>query len=45
MQDEVIWVVLSHHIEYKRAAVLNDRIKITTYIDSSCVQSQLEWLR
>jgi len=35
MQDEVIWVVLSHHIEYKRAAVLNDRIKITTYIDSS----------
>ena len=35
MQNEVIWVVLSHHIEYKRAAVLNDRIKITTYIDSS----------
>lgn len=35
MQDQVIWVVLSHHIEYKRAAVLNDPIKISTYIDSS----------
>ncbi|WP_339837474.1 thioesterase family protein [uncultured Maribacter sp.] len=35
MQDEVIWVVLSHHIEYKNAAVLNDPITISTYIASS----------
>lgn len=35
MQEEVIWVVLSHHIEYKSAAVLNDPITITTYIEGS----------
>jgi len=35
MQEEVIWVVLSHHIEYKNAAVLNDPINISTYIESS----------
>ncbi|SKB75714.1 acyl-CoA thioesterase [Maribacter arcticus] len=35
MQEEVIWVVLSHHIEYKNAAVLNDPIIISTFIESS----------
>ena len=35
MQEEVIWVVLSHHIEYKNAAVLNDPITISTFIESS----------
>tara|TARA_R110002051_G_scaffold56046_8_gene104003 strand:- start:54837 stop:55229 length:393 start_codon:yes stop_codon:yes gene_type:complete len=35
MQEEVIWVVLSHHIEYKNSAVLNDPILISTYIASS----------
>ncbi|HDZ06231.1 hypothetical protein LCGC14_0292330 [marine sediment metagenome] len=35
MQEEVIWVVLSHHIEYKRAALLNDPIIISTNIESS----------
>ena len=35
MQEEVIWVVLSHHIEYKSAAVLNDPITINTFIESS----------
>jgi len=35
MQEEFIWVVLSHHIEYKNAAVLNDPIIMTTYIASS----------
>ncbi|TLP81309.1 acyl-CoA thioesterase [Maribacter sp. ACAM166] len=35
MQEETIWVVLSHHIEYKTAAVLNDPITMTTFIASS----------
>ena len=35
MRKEVIWVVLSHHIEYKNAAVLNDPITISTFIESS----------
>jgi acyl-CoA thioester hydrolase len=35
MQKDVIWVVLTHHIEYKRAAVLDDPIVISTYIESS----------
>lgn len=35
IQQEVIWVVLTHHIAYKSAAVLNDPITITTYIVSS----------
>jgi len=29
------WVVLSHHIEYKNAALLGDPVKIQTYITSS----------
>jgi acyl-CoA thioester hydrolase len=35
MQEDLIWVVLSHHIEYKSAAVLNDPITLTTYIETS----------
>ncbi|WP_027067221.1 acyl-CoA thioesterase [Maribacter sp. Hel_I_7] len=35
MQQDVIWVVLTHHIEYKRAAVLDDPIVISTHIESS----------
>lgn len=35
LQEEVMWVVLSHFVEYKGAAVLNDRIRITTYIKES----------
>lgn len=29
------WVVLSHHIEYKNAALLSDPVKIQTYITKS----------
>jgi len=29
------WVVLSHHIEYKNAALLNDPIKIQTFVTKS----------
>ena len=35
MQDEFIWVVLSHHIEYKSAALLNDPIALSTFIEKS----------
>lgn len=35
MQEEFIWVVLTHHIEYKSAAVLNDPIDLSTYIEKS----------
>lgn len=35
MQDGLIWVVLTHHIEYKAAAVLDDPITLKTYIASS----------
>ncbi|MFS4468191.1 acyl-CoA thioesterase [Maribacter sp. 2210JD10-5] len=35
IQDEVVWVVLTHHIEYKSAAVLHDTIHIKTHIESS----------
>ncbi|TVZ14424.1 acyl-CoA thioesterase [Maribacter sp. MAR_2009_72] len=35
LQEEVIWVVLSHHIEYKSAAFLNDPIVMTTFIKTS----------
>ncbi len=30
--DSCIWVVKSHHIEYKKVALLNDLIEIKTYI-------------
>ncbi|WP_405382396.1 acyl-CoA thioesterase [Maribacter sp. LLG6340-A2] len=35
LQKEVIWVVLSHFIEYKAAAFLHDPILMTTYIETS----------
>jgi acyl-CoA thioester hydrolase len=35
IQEQVVWVVLSHHIEYKAAAVLNDEILLRTYIKNS----------
>ena len=35
IQEEVVWVVMTHHIEYKAAAILNDEILITTYIKNS----------
>jgi len=35
MQDNFIWVVSTHYLEYKAAAVLNDEILIKTYIEKS----------
>ena len=35
MQVDVIWVVLSHHIEYKSAALLGDAIVLNNYISQS----------
>ncbi|MFS4457016.1 acyl-CoA thioesterase [Maribacter sp. 2304DJ31-5] len=35
IQDQVVWVVMTHYIEYKSAAVLNDPILIKTYIKSA----------
>ncbi len=35
IQEEVVWVVMTHHIEYKAAAVLGDEILLTTYIKNS----------
>lgn len=35
IQEQVVWVVLSHHIEYKAAAVLHDEILLKTYIQNS----------
>lgn len=35
IEEEVIWVVLTHYIEYKSAAVLNDPITLITYIADS----------
>jgi len=29
-----VWVALSHHIEYKKPAFLNERLHLRTYIDS-----------
>ncbi len=31
-QKENIWVLLSHHIEYKSSAVLHDEIHLKTYV-------------
>lgn len=33
--ENYAWVVLSHHIEYKQAALLDDPIKVQTYITKS----------
>jgi acyl-CoA thioester hydrolase len=35
IQEEVVWVVMTHHITYKSAAVLDDEIVLTTYIENS----------
>lgn len=35
IQEQVVWVVLTHYIEYKAAAVLNDEILLKTYIKDS----------
>ncbi len=35
MQETVVWVVMNHNITYKTAAVLNDQIKVHTYIKSN----------
>ena len=34
-QQENIWVLLSHHIDYKSAAKLNDEIHLKTYVTRS----------
>ena len=34
-QEEHIWVLLSHHINYKSAAKLNDKIHLKTYVTRS----------
>lgn len=34
-QHRYLWVVLSHHIEYKGEALLNDLITLKTYVSSS----------
>lgn len=35
IQEEVVWVVMTHHIEYKAAAVLEDPLILSTYIQHS----------
>ena len=35
LQEEHIWVLLSHHIDYKSAAKLNDEIHLKTYVTNS----------
>lgn len=35
VQDEVVWVVLTHYIQYLSSALLNDTIQIKTHIKSS----------
>ncbi len=35
IQEEVVWVVMTHYIEYKAAAVLDDEVVMSTYIKSS----------
>lgn len=35
IQEEVVWVVMTHHIEYKAAALLDEKILLTTYIKDS----------
>ncbi len=32
MLKEYFWVLLSHHIEYKSSAILNDVVKLKTYV-------------
>lgn len=35
MQENFVWVVSTHYLQYKAAAVLNDEILIKTYIKNS----------
>ncbi len=35
LQQNYIWVVLTHHITYKKPAILKDEILITTHISES----------
>jgi len=35
MQESVVWVVMNHNITYKTAAVLDDQIKIHTFIQNN----------
>jgi acyl-CoA thioester hydrolase len=35
MQESVVWVVMNHNITYKTAAVLDDQIKINTFIQNN----------
>ena len=35
LQQEDLWVVLSHYIEYKHSAVLGDVIELKTYVEKS----------
>lgn len=35
MQENVVWVVMNHNIDYKSAAKLKDTIKISTHIAKS----------
>lgn len=35
IQEQVVWVVLTHHIEYRAAAVINDELLLRTHIKSS----------
>lgn len=33
LRESMVWVVRSHHITYYRAAVLGDRIRISTHVE------------
>lgn len=35
MKRQYLWVVLSHHIEYKGQAFLNDKVLVKTYVSRS----------
>lgn len=35
MNENFVWVVASHHIEYKSSALLNDHIIIKTFVEKS----------
>lgn len=35
IRQEVVWVVMNHHISYKRAAVLGDQLLLKTYIEGN----------
>ena len=33
LSKQYIWVVASHYVEYRRSAVLNDKLSIETYVE------------